>query len=67
MRTEGPLHLGAQVRGAVSFLLLYFVRLGVLDGRRGLLMAWLYAGYTHDKYYGLWQLEQQARGAKPAA
>jgi hypothetical protein len=22
----------------------------VLDGRRGLLMAWYYAGYTHDKY-----------------
>lgn len=42
--------LGAGVRGAVSFLLLYFVRLGVLDGWRGLRMALRYARYTHDKY-----------------
>lgn len=42
--------LGAWVRGAVSFLLLYFVRLGVLDGWRGLRMAARYARYTHDKY-----------------
>jgi hypothetical protein len=53
--------IGALARGAASFLLLYLVRLGLLDGRRGLLMAALYARYTHDKYHALWQLEQQAR------
>jgi hypothetical protein len=52
--------LGALVRGGVSFLLLYFVRLGVLDGRRGLLMAAHYARYTHDKYAGLVALERVA-------
>jgi hypothetical protein len=50
--------LGAWVRGAVSFLLLYFVRLGVLDGGRGLRMAMRYARYTHDKYAFLRQLGQ---------
>lgn len=42
--------LGAWVRGVVSFLLLYFVRLGLLDGGRGFRMAARYARYTHDKY-----------------
>lgn len=48
--------LGATLRGAVSFLLLYFGRLGVLDGGRGLRMALRYARYTHDKYAFLRQL-----------
>ncbi len=56
--------LGALVRGGVSFLLLYVLRLGVLDGRRGLLMAGLYARYTHDKYAGLVALER-AQGSGP--
>jgi O-antigen ligase len=52
--------VGAVLRGCASFLLLYFVRLGVLDGRRGLLMAVLYAHYTFDKYAGLWALNRSA-------
>ena len=54
--------LGAWARGAVSFLLLYLVRLGLLDGGRGLRMAARYARYTHDKYAFLRRL---ARGAAP--
>lgn len=50
--------IGATLRGVASFLLLYLLRLGVLDGRRGLLMAMLYAGYTFDKYAALWVIEQ---------
>ncbi len=57
--------LGAIVRGGVSFLLLYVLRLGVLDGRRGLLMAGLYARYTHDKYAGLVALERAQRAVPP--
>ena len=45
--------LGATLRGIASFILLYGMRLGVLDGRRGLLMAFLYARYTRDKYAAL--------------
>lgn len=52
--------VGAVLRGCASFLLLYFVRLGVLDGRRGLLMAVLYAHYTFDKYAALWALNRSA-------
>jgi (heptosyl)LPS beta-1,4-glucosyltransferase len=54
--------LGALIRGGVSFLLLYFVRLGVLDGRRGVLMARHYARYTHDKYAGLVAIARGERG-----
>jgi hypothetical protein len=43
----------APLRGAISFLLLYLVRLGVLDGWRGLRMAARYARYTRDKYGAL--------------
>jgi glycosyl transferase family 2 len=45
--------VGALIRGAVSFALLYVLRLGILDGRRGLRMAVLYARYTRDKYAAL--------------
>lgn len=52
--------VGAWLRGGVSFLLLYVVRLGVLDGWRGLRMAVRYARYTRDKYAFLRQLAQGA-------
>ena len=51
--------LGAVLRGALNFVLMYFWRLGLLDGRRGLLMAALYAHYTFDKYAALWSLGQR--------
>lgn len=54
--------LGAWLRGAVSFLLLYFVRLGLLDGWRGFRMAVRYARYTHDKYAFLRTLARGGAG-----
>lgn len=51
-RIAGPVL--AALRGFVAFLLLYFRRLGILDGRRGLLMAVIYAVYTFDKYVAAW-------------
>ena len=57
--------IGAVLRGGVSFLLLYILRLGVLDGRRGLVMAAHYARYTHDKYAGLVALERGLSRASP--
>lgn len=50
--TAGPLI--AFIHGLAAFLILYFRRLGVLDGRRGLLMAMVYAVYTFDKYAAAW-------------
>ena len=44
----------AWLRALLSFLLLYLRRLGILDGRRGLLMATVYAVYTFDKYTAAW-------------
>lgn len=53
---------GALVRGGISFLLLYLVRLGLLDGWRGLRMAARYARYTHDKYAFLSALARGGAG-----
>ena len=48
----------ALVRAIWTFLLIYFIRLGFLDGSRGLLMATLFAQASFNKYAGLWYLEQ---------
>jgi hypothetical protein len=53
---------GALLRSLFNFLSLYFYRLGMLDGRRGLLMAILYAHYTFNKYGALWALGATPRG-----
>lgn len=61
----GRAHAGATgpvlalLRALLSFLLLYVRRLGALDGRRGLLMAVTYAGYTFDKYAAAWTARQK--------
>lgn len=39
------------------FFSIYFLRLGFLDGKRGLLMATLFWQYTFNKYAALWTLE----------
>ncbi|MFQ5486277.1 MAG: glycosyltransferase family 2 protein, partial [Desulfobacterales bacterium] len=39
-----------------EFFHIYFIRLGFLDGRRGLLMAILFWQYTFNKYAALWSL-----------
>jgi hypothetical protein len=51
-RHTGPVL--AWLRAAAAFVLLYLRRLGILDGRRGLLMATIYAVYTFDKYAAAW-------------
>jgi|GEM_PF-151742 len=51
-RMGGP--ITASLHGISAFLILYFRRLGVLDGRRGLMMAVTYAVYTFDKYAAAW-------------
>jgi O-antigen ligase len=59
-RGKRATRFGAQIRGTVSFVLLYIGRLGVLDGARGFRMALLYARYTRDKYAVLATLSQRA-------
>lgn len=49
--------LGAAVRGALNFLHNYFIRLGLLDGGRGFVLAALHANYTFNKYAALWEIE----------
>lgn len=51
-RQVGP--VGAWARMLISFAVLYVRRLGMLDGRRGLLMATAYSIYTFDKYAAAW-------------
>lgn len=62
-RRTDPGPISALVRGLIAFPLLYIRRLGALDGRRGLLMAIVYAIYTFDKYAAAWADAQ--RRAKP--
>jgi len=50
----------ALVRSFWTFFLIYFIRLGLLDGRRGLLMAVMFAQASFNKYAGLWYLEKEA-------
>jgi len=48
--------LNALFHAAWMFTVIYVFRLGVLDGRRGFLMAVLYSQYTFNKYAALWSL-----------
>ena len=50
------------VRPALTFFYNYFVRLGFLDGREGLLLHWYHAGYVSWKYAKVWELSR--RGAR---
>ena len=49
----------AVLRAIWTFILIYFIRLGVLDGSRGLLMAVMFSQSSFNKYAGLWYLEQE--------
>ena len=67
--SQGKPSLGPEfaiVRALWTFLLIYFIRLGFLDGRRGLLMASMFAQASFNKYAGLWYLETEARLKKEA-
>jgi glycosyltransferase involved in cell wall biosynthesis len=46
------------LRPAWTFLRMYLVRRGFLDGWRGLLLAGLYASYTFAKYAQLWERQR---------
>lgn len=51
------------VRALWTFVLIYFFRLGFLDGSRGLLMAVMFAQASFNKYAGVWYLETERRMA----
>ncbi|MEF1205725.1 glycosyltransferase family 2 protein [Photobacterium damselae] len=49
----------ALLHAFASFLKMYVIRLGFLDGRRGFIIAWLTMHSTFVKYTDLWLREQQ--------
>jgi (heptosyl)LPS beta-1,4-glucosyltransferase len=49
----------AVLRFFVDFLQQYIFRLGILDGKRGFLMAIMLGQYAFHKYAALWSLQQQ--------
>lgn len=58
---------GAFLHGLWMFTAIYFFRLGLLDGRRGFLMAVLFAQYTFNKHAALWTLGVAAKSENSAA
>ncbi len=46
------------VRPAATFIKMYFLRLGLLDGTRGLMLALLYSFYTFLKYAKTWEKDR---------
>ena len=50
---------GAAFRAFFTFILVYFIRLGFLDGRMGFLLAVMYAQSSFNKYAGLWTLRHE--------
>lgn len=51
----------AILRAIWTFFLIYIIRLGFLDGNRGLLIAAMFAQSSFNKYAGLWYLEQEQK------
>ncbi|WP_417568376.1 O-antigen ligase family protein [Marinobacter sp.] len=49
------------VRGVMTFMQVYFIRFGFLDGAVGYLTAVTYAQVTFNKYAGLWTLDRHGR------
>ena len=47
------------LRGALTFIQVYFIRFGFLDGAVGYLTAVTYAQVTFNKYAGLWTLSRK--------
>ena len=54
----------AILRALWTFTHIYLLRLGFLDGRRGLLMAVMFAQASFNKYAGLWYLEKEKKNKK---
>ena len=53
--------IGATLRAAWTFILIYFLRLGLLDGSAGFLSAMSYSQNSFNKYAGLWSLKREER------
>ena len=51
----------AIVRALWTFILIYVIRLGFLDGSRGLMMAVMFAQASFNKYAGVWYLETERK------
>lgn len=58
---------GAALRALFTFVLVYFLRLGFLDGRVGFLVAVMYSQNSFNKYAGLWTLRREAAMKQAAA
>ena len=56
---------GAVLRALWTFFLIYFIRLGFLDGRPGFLTAVMYSQGSFNKYAGLWALRQKEKDKNP--
>lgn len=56
----------AALRALWNFILIYFLRLGILDGPVGFLVAVTYAQGAFNKYAALWTLRREARLARKA-
>ncbi len=54
----------AIVRALWTFFHIFILRLGFIDGRRGLLMAIMFAQASFNKYAGLWYLENEKKMKK---
>lgn len=52
----------ALLRSIWTFLLIYIIRGGILDGRIGFIVAMNYAMGNFNKHVGLWLLSQQEKG-----
>jgi glycosyltransferase involved in cell wall biosynthesis len=52
------------LRPLATFIYNYFIRLGFLDGREGLLLHMYHAGYVSWKYSKAWELERDAASTK---
>ena len=57
-RKKGGGLVVASLRALWNFILIYFIRLGMLDGRVGFLVAVIYAQGAFNKYAALWTLQR---------
>ncbi|MGB9499827.1 MAG: glycosyltransferase family 2 protein [Dissulfuribacterales bacterium] len=58
---------GAALRALLTFILVYIIRLGFLDGRVGFLVAVMYTQSSFNKYAGLWTIRHEAAMKKNTA
>ncbi|MBF0515993.1 MAG: glycosyltransferase family 2 protein [Nitrospirae bacterium] len=52
------------VRPIATFIKMYFLRLGFLDGLHGFILAVLYGAYTFVKYVKIWEMQNKYRGGR---